>query len=287
MEHSSNLSDKVCLITGPTQGIGRATALHLAKLGPTMVLVVRDEKRGRELADEIRAGGNSRVELIIADLSSQAEVRRVAAEFLSRHDRLHLLINNAGGIFMKRQESVDGLELTLALNHLGYFLLTNLLLDVLKRSAPARIVNVASRAHRRGTIRFEDLQSKQSYGGWPAYSQSKLANILFSSELARRLAETGVTSNCLHPGVVATGFGQNNRGLMGLLWKLFAPLLRTPEKGAATTIFLATSPEVEGVTGKYFADCKVVTPTAEARDLLVGKRLWKVSEQLTGLGKDS
>ncbi|MBP8196390.1 MAG: SDR family oxidoreductase [Deltaproteobacteria bacterium] len=287
MAQSPNLSGKVCLITGATQGIGRITARELAKLGPTMVLVVRDEQRGRELAAELHAAGNPHAEILVADLSSQAEVRRVAAEFLARHDRLDLLINNAGALFMERKESVDGLEMTFALNHLGYFLLTNLLIDVLKKSAPARIVSVASRAHGRGTISFDDLQSKRGYSGWSAYSQSKLANILFSNELARRLAGSGVTSNCLHPGVVATGFGKNNSGLMGFLVKLGAPFLRTPEKGAATTVFLAQSPEVEGVTGEYFADCKSIQPSLEARDQLVAKRLWQVSEQLTGLGKDS
>lgn len=287
MAHSPHLTGKICLITGPTQGIGRAAALAIAKLGPTMVLVVRDEQRGRELADEIRAGGNPNVELLVADLSSQAEVRRVAAEFLARHDQLHLLINNAGALFMDRKESVDGLEMTFALNHLGYFLLTHLLLDVLKKSAPARIVHVASRAHVRGTISFDDLQSKRSYRGWPAYSQSKLANILFSAELSRRLAGSGVTSNCLHPGVVSTGFGRNNRGLMGFLVKLYSPFSRTPEQGAQTTIFLATSPAVEGITGQYFADCKAIEPSLEARDVKVAQRLWLISAQLTGLGKDS
>ena len=287
MAHSPNLSGKTCLITGPTQGIGKAATLAIAKLGANLVLVVRDGQRGRDLADELRAAGNPNVELIIADLSSQAEVRRAAAEFLARHDRLHLLINNAGAIFMDRKESVDGLEMTLALNHLGYFLLTNLLLDVLKKSAPARVVHVASRAHVRGTIRFDDLQSKQSYGGWSAYSQSKLANILFSAELSRRLSGTGVTSNCLHPGVVSTGFGKNNRGLMSFLIKLYSSFARTPEKGAETTIFLATSPAVEGISGQYFSDCKAVEPSPEARDPEVAKRLWQVSAQLTGVGKDS
>lgn len=287
MTQPASLRDNVCLITGPTQGIGRAATLAIAKSGPKLVLVVRDPARGRELAEELRAAGNPNVELLIGDLSSQADVRRVASEFLARHDRLHLLVNNAGAIFMQRQESRDGLEMTFALNHLGYFLLTSLLRDVLVKSAPARIVNVASRAHVRGTIAFDDLQAKRSYSGWSAYSQSKLANILFTRELSRRLQGTGVTCNCLHPGVVSTGFGKNDSGWMRWAVKVAAPFLRTPEQGAATTIFLAQSPAVEGVTGKYFSDCKEIEPSKEARDAEVAKRLWQVSEQLTGLGKDS
>lgn len=281
------LRDKVCLITGQTQGIGLAATQAIAKLGPKLVLVVRDAKRGRELVEELRAQGNPHVELLVGDLSVQADVRRIAAEFLSRHDRLHLLVNNAGAIFMQRQTSRDGLEMTFALNHLGYFLLTNLLRDVLVQSAPARIVNVASRAHVRGTIAFDDLQATRSYSGWSAYSQSKLANILFTRELARRLQGTGVTCNCLHPGVVSTGFGKNDSGWMRWVVRMAAPFLRSPEQGAATTIFLATSPAVEGITGTYFSDCKEREPSKEARDPKVAERLWQVSEQLTGLGKDS
>ncbi len=287
MTQPASLRDKVCLITGPTQGIGRAATLAIAKLSPKLVLVVRDPVRGAELADEIRAAGNPNVELLIGDLSKQADVRRIASEFLARHDRLHLLVNNAGAIFMQRQLSSDGLEMTFALNHLGYFLLTNLLRDVLVKSAPARIVNVASRAHVRGTIAFDDLQAERSFGGWSAYSQSKLANILFTRELSRRLQGTGVTCNCLHPGVVSTGFGKNDSGWMRWAVKIAAPFLRTPEQGAATTVFLATSPAVEGVTGRYFADCKEIEPSREARDAKVAERLWEVSVQLTGLGKDS
>ncbi len=287
MGDSPNLHGKTCLITGPTQGIGRVTALEVAKSGANMVLVARDSQKGQALVDEIKAAGNPNVELSVADLSVQSEVRRVASEFLARHETLHLLINNAGGIFHERRETKDGLEMTFALNHLAYFLLTNLLLDVIKKSAPARIVNVASRAHTRGRIDFADLQKTKSYAGWPTYSQSKLANVLFSHELARRLAGTGVTSNCLHPGVVATGFGRSDRGIWGLVTRLAAPFLLSPEKGAATTIYLALSPEVETVSGKYFADCKVARPAPEALDLMVASRLWQVSENLTGLAKDS
>lgn len=287
MGDSPNLHGKTCLVTGPTQGIGRVTAIDLARRGATLVLIARDEQKGRALVEEITANGNPNVELIVADLSVQAEVRRAASDFLQKHDRLHILVNNAGGIFHERRETKDGLEMTFALNHLAYFLLTNLLLDVMKKSAPARIVSVASRAHTRGQICFEDLQSTKSYRGWSAYSQSKLANVLFSHELARRLAGTSVTSNSLHPGVVATGFGTTDRGMWGFVTRLVAPFLLSPEKGAATSIYLATSPEVEGVTGKYFADCKAVRPAPCALDLMVASRLWQVSEKLTGLAKDS
>lgn len=280
MTQPASLRDKVCLITGPTQGIGRAATLAIAKLSPKLVLVVRDPVRGAELADEIRAAGNPNVELLIGDLSKQADVRRIASEFLARHDRLHLLVNNAGAIFMQRQLSSDGLEMTFALNHLGYFLLTNLLRDVLVKSAPARIVNVASRAHVRGTIAFDDLQAERSFGGWSAYSQSKLANILFTRELARRLAGTGVTANSLHPGVIATGFGADASGLLRLGFRLARPFFLTPEEGARTTVYLATSPEVEGVTGKYFARCKEAKPRPQALDDATARRLWEVSEAL-------
>lgn len=281
MSTTIDLKGKVCLVTGVTQGIGRAAALSIAKLGPKMVLVARDAKRGGEVVDEIKAAGNPNVELMVADLSSQADIRRLAAEFKARYQQLHLLVNNAGAVYTERQLSKDGIELTWALNHLGYFLLTELLLDVIKASAPARIVSVSSAAHKSGHINFDDLQGEKGYKAFGAYSQSKLANVLFTSELARRLEGSGVTANCLHPGVVGTGFGHNATGLLKFLVKLAKPLLKTPEQGAQTTIYLATSAEVAGVTGKYFANCKVASVTAEAKDAAIAKRLWEVSEQQT------
>jgi NAD(P)-dependent dehydrogenase (short-subunit alcohol dehydrogenase family) len=213
----------------------------------------------------------------------QAEVRKLADAFRERYQRLDVLVNNAGAIFMSRQVSRDGLEMTFALNHLGYFLLTNLLLDLLIASAPARVVNVSSGAHLGGKINFADLQLERSYTGFGAYSQSKLANVLFTYELARRLQGTGVTVNALHPGFVATNFGRSNGGLFDPLFRLiqrFGAL--TPEKGAETTVYLAVSPEVEGVTGKYFANCKPAASSALSNDETTARRLWEVSEQLTG-----
>lgn len=277
-----SLQGKTCLITGVTQGIGRVAAREIARLGPNMVLVARDRRRGAEVVEEVKAAGSPQVELIVADLSSQAEVRRAAAEFLARHDRLHILVNNAGAVFGERKLSADGLEMTFALNHLGYFLLTQELLDVLKASAPARIVNVASDAHSRARLDFDDLQCEKSYGqgGFQAYGRSKLANILFTRELAQRLQGTGVTANSLHPGVVATGFGSDGGALLRFgLW-LSRPFFRTPEEGAKTTIHLAISPEVEGVTGKYFANSRETRPRPHALDDAAAKRLWQVSEDL-------
>jgi NAD(P)-dependent dehydrogenase (short-subunit alcohol dehydrogenase family) len=277
-----SLKGKTCLITGVTQGIGRVTAREIGRLGPNMVLIARDKQRGLEVVEEVKAAGNPQVELIVADLSSQAEVRRAAAEFLSRHDRLHLLINNAGALFGERKLTVDGLEMTFALNHLGYFLLTQELLGVLKASAPARIVNVASDAHRSARLDFDDLQCEKGFGpgGFGAYGRSKLANILFTNELAQRLAGTGVTANSLHPGVVATGFGSGGSALVRFGIRLARPFFRTPEDGAKTTIHLAVSPAVEGVTGKYFANSRETRPRPQALDDAAAKRLWQVSEEL-------
>lgn len=277
-----SLKGKTCLITGVTQGIGRVAAREIGRLGPNMVLIARDKQRGAEVVEEVKAAGSPQVELIVADLSSQAEVRRAAAEFLSRHDRLHILVNNAGAMFGERKLSADGLEMTFALNHIGYFLLTQELLGVLKASAPARIVNVASDAHSRARLDFDDLQCEKSYsqGGFLAYGRSKLANILFTNELAQRLAGTGVTANSLHPGVVATGFGSGGGALLRLGLKLARPFFRTAEDGAKTTIHLAISPEVEGVTGKYYANSRETRPRPQALDDAAAKRLWKVSEEL-------
>lgn len=275
------LKGKTCLITGITQGIGRAAALEIAKTGINLVLVARDAARGQEVVDEIKTQtGNHNVELLLGDLSKTADVRRIADEFKAKHPQLHLLVNNAGAVFTSRQTTADGFEMTFGLNHLSYFLLTHLLLDTLKKSAPARIVNVASDAHKGMKLNFDDLQSERGYSAFRVYGQSKLANILFTNELARRLQGTGVTVNALHPGVVATGFGKNNGAFLRFLVKLAGPLLRTPEQGARTTVYLATSPEVEGVTGKYFANSKEARSTQESLDPQNAKRLWEVSEKL-------
>ncbi len=278
---ANDMKGKRVVVTGASRGIGRETALALGRMGADLSLIVRDQGRGNAVADEVRAlGGGGDVDVLIADLSSMADIRRVAAELLAKHDRIDVLVNNAGALLMDRQVTKDGYEATFATNHLGYFLLTKLLLDAVKKSPAGRIVNVASEAHHRGTIDFDDLMSEKSFAGWRAYGASKLANILFTSELARRLEGTGVTTNSLHPGVIASGFALNNKGVVGTLWKLMSPFLMSSENGAKTTLFLATDPSVANVSGRYFSKCKQKTPSREARDVAVAKRLWDVSEEL-------
>lgn len=280
-----DMNDKVVLVTGATDGIGKVTALELARLGAQVVLVGRNPTKGQAVVREIRTqSGNQQVELMTADLSSQAEIQHLADEFKSRYARLDVLVNNAGATFFSRLESVDGIEMTFALNHLNYFLLTHLLLDLLKASAPARIVNVSSGAHRSGRMNFADLEGKQSFGGWRAYSQSKLANVLFTYELARRLEGTGVTANALHPGFVATRFGHNNGALANAGMKVAQSLFAvSPEKGAETNIYLAASPDVEGVSGQYFEKSRAVSSSKASYDEAAARQLWAISEQMTGI----
>ena len=278
---AGDLGGKVCVLTGATRGIGRAAADALARTGMTLALVGRDKTRVEDTVAAVKAAsGNGRVEGLVADLSLRSEVRRLAATVRKQYPRLDVLVNNAGAIFTRREETAEGIEKTLALNHLGYFLLTLELLDLLKASAPSRVVNVASDAHRGMRLNFDDLENRKKYSGLRVYGQSKLMNILFTEELARRLAGTGVTVNALHPGVVATGFGQNTPGLFKALVRLAAPFMVTPEKGAETLVYLATSPEVEGVTGKYFAKSKEVRPSPAARDPEAARKLWEASERL-------
>jgi retinol dehydrogenase-12 len=281
-----NIDGKQVLLTGASRGIGRATALALAKQGANLSLLVRNRELGEKVIEEIRGQGaaaaKSRIDLFVADLSSMKDIRRVAAEVIEKHDRLDVLLNNAGAINMDREVTVDGYERTFATNHLGYFLLTTLLLDVIKKSAPARIINVASEAHRQGKLDFDDLMfEKRSYGGFAAYGTSKLANILFTRELAKKLEGTNVTANSLHPGVIASGFGRNNQGVFGFIMRnLAGPFLGTEESGARTSVYLATSPDVEGKTGLYFKSSHESTPTERARDDAAAARLWTVSEEL-------
>lgn len=279
------LEGKTCLITGATNGIGYVTAVELARMGAELFLTYRDNARADETVAEIRSRtGNEKVHLLHADLGSQKQIRVAAAEFLATGKPLHLLVNNAGLGNTKRMVTEDGIEMVFAVNHLACFLLTLLLLDRIKQSAPARIVNVASEAHRFGTINFDDLGGERRYRTFGAYGQSKLANILFSYELARRLAATGVTVNCLHPGGIASGLWTNNGPLAQFMMRVGRLFLKTPEQGAQTTIYLASSPEVEGVTGKYYANCKEKTSNKESYDQNVARRLWHVSEQMTGIG---
>lgn len=277
-----DMQGKVCLVTGSNSGIGKVTARELARMGATVVMVCRDSTRGEAARKEIQeATGNQQVDLLIADLSSLADVRRVAAEFKQRYKYLHVLIHNAGGANHRRKVTPDGYEATLATNYLAPVLLTELLLDVLRASTPARIVNVSSMAHTRGKIDFADLQGEQRYTTWKAYGQAKLALILYTYELAQRLEGSGVTVNALHPGVIASNFDQGLSPFMRWGWKLITPVLSTVEQGARTTLYLATSPEVEGVSGKYFSNRKAVKSSPRSYDVAVRQRLWQITEELT------
>jgi NAD(P)-dependent dehydrogenase (short-subunit alcohol dehydrogenase family) len=278
------MKGKTCIVTGASSGIGKVVARSLATLGASVIAVCRDQGRGEATVAEIKAASaNEDVSLMLCDLTSQASIRAFAERFLSEHDELHVLVNNAGLIIGKRELTVDGIEHTFALNHLGYFMVTNLLLDVLKKSAPARIVSVASEAEKVGKIDFDNLQGERSYSGLRAYGTSKLANIVFTYELARRLSGTGVTANAVHPGPVATNFGQTGGAFMSFVTRIGARLMLTPEQGAETAIYLASSPEVEGVTGKYFTKKKEIRSIKQSYDPEVQQRLWEVSARLTGL----
>ena len=285
MVNSANLMHgKICVVTGATSGIGLITAQALARQGATLIVVARNPERGAATVSRIQQEtGNSAVELMVADLSAQAQVRQLANEIQQRFARLHVLVNNAGALFARRQLSADGLEMTFALNHLAYFLLTNLLLDPLKAADSARIVNVSSEAHRRARLDFSDLQGQHRYTGWRAYSRSKLANVLFTYELARRLAGTGIVTNALHPGFVATNFGRNNRSVTAVLFRILQLAAISPEEGAQTIIYLASSPAVKGVTGEYFVKQQAVRSSQVSYDSAAAERLWQVSAELTRL----
>ncbi len=277
-----SMEGKTVVITGATSGIGEVAAIRLAEGGARIVFTARDKARANDTMAALRkANPNADHALHMADLSQLAEMKRVGAE-LTREPQIDVLINNAGALFNKRLETVDGLEMTFALNHMAYFVLTNLLLGRLNDGA--RIVTVASNAHRGARLDFDDLQSRRSYVGFPVYSKSKLCNILFNRELARRLSGTGITANALHPGFVATRFGNDSGGIMGRVLKVAKPVgAISPEEGAQTIIYLACSPDVAGVSGQYFYQCKPATPTAEARNDDDAKRLWDMSQQIAGL----
>ena len=285
--HGGAMGNRVCLITGATSGIGKATAMGLANMGASVVMVGRDQGRGEAaLAETRQKSPNASVDLMLADLSSQEQIHRLADEFKEAYPRLDVLINNAGVIRSKRTTTADGIEMTFAVNHLACFLVTNLLLDLLEASAPSRIINVASGEERNGTIDFDDLQGEKEYKTAKAYGQSKLANVLFTYELARRLEGTGVSANCLHPGAgVRTNLGSGVSGVFGFTVRALTPLMKSPEKGAATSVYLASSAEVEGLSGGYFVKKTEARSSDASHDERLARRLWEVSAELTNLPK--
>ncbi len=284
----TDMVGKTVVVTGGNSGIGLETAVALGQMGARVLITARNASRGEAAVAQIaqRIGAVGSVELVIFDLADLASVRAGAAEILDRCPELHVLVNNAGLVLTERSESVDGYESTFATNHLGPFLLSTLLLDRLVASAPSRIVNVASTAHSaaRHGMPFDDLQSKNGYRSMRVYGQSKLANILFTNELARRLSGTGVTANSLHPGTVATGYGADGdtKGFLAFGIKIAKPFFLSAQKGARTSVYLASSPEVEGVSGRYFVKCKARRPRPQALDAEAARRLWDVSEELVG-----
>ena len=280
----ADLTGKTALVTGANQGIGKVSALELARMGAAVTMVCRSEDKGRAAREEIVAQVKGAVvELIVGDVSSLASQREIAQRFLAGHDRLDILLNNAGVLATSRRESADGFEHTFATNHLGYFYLTHLLRPTLEKTPGARVVSVSSEAHRRGKIDFDDLQGRKRWSAIGAYAASKLANVLFTRELARQLAGTGVTANCLHPGVIGSGFASTDGGFAALLARLARPFLATTEDGAKTQIYLCSSPDVAKVSGKYFDKCRERQPSRAAQDDAVARDLWTVSAELCGL----
>jgi len=279
------LAGKEIVVTGATDGIGKVTARELAKMGASVTLVGRNAAKGEAVAAELRkVAGHDRVGFVAGDLESQKGVKGAAAAIKARVKRLDVLLNNAGAFFQKRDLTEDRIERTFALNHLGYFLFTYELMDLLKASGPSRVVNVASAAHQGAKLDVTDLQNEKRYSGWAAYGQSKLANIYFTYELARRLEGTGVTANCLHPGFVASRFGDNNGGLIRMLIGFAKSTFAISEDdGAKTSVFLASSPEVQGVSGKYFDKCAAIQSSSVSYDADVARELWRQSERLTGV----
>lgn len=280
-----DIGGKTVLVTGATNGIGFEASIELARRGARVVMVGRDARRTETARAAVLDRGGAQVEALLCDFSSQAAIRALAESFRARHDRLHVLVNNAGGVNKARRLTADGIEATFAVNHLGYFLLTNLLLDLLVQSAPARVVTVSSIGHRQGTLDFDDLGYEKGYGIMRAYTRSKLANVLFANELARRLAGTGVTSNSLHPGAVATGIWAGAPWwAKPIVQILFRPFFISAQRGAATIVQLACDPALEGVSGRYFEEGVEMEPAPLARDEALARRLWDASAALTGIG---
>ncbi len=282
-----SMGGKTCVVTGANSGIGKEVSRGLAADGAQVLMIARDPVRGEAARAEVAAAtSNEAVELLICDLSSQRQVRDLAATILDSCDRIDVLINNAGLTLGRRTLTEDGIETTFAVNHLAPFLLTNLLRERLESSAPSRVVTVASDAHRGAEIDFDDPGGARGYSGWRAYAQSKLANVLFTRELAKRLRGTGVTATALHPGVVRTGFGRRGPALIRFGTRIVRMFLLSPEKGADTAIWLATSPAVEGASGGYFEKRRLVNPSRAARDPDTAVRLWELSERMVGLTPD-
>ena len=275
------MNGKVCLVTGATDGIGKVSARVLAELGAKVIIVGRNPEKSAIVLAELRSiSGNENIDLLMADLAVMQEVRDLAEQVISRYDRLDVLLNNAGGYFTKHKITSDGLEMTFALNHMSYFLLTNKLMELLKYSAPARIVNVSSNAHYGVDMEFENLNGEQEYKAWKAYQKSKLANVLFTYELLKKVPGN-ITVNCLHPGFVATNFGHNNGGFFGPVLKIAQRISAIdPEEGAKTSIFLCSAPEVKEASGKYFYKCQLKTSSRESRNMDTGKRLWQISSDI-------
>jgi len=279
-----NLSGKTCLITGATSGIGLEAAVDIARAGAQVVITARDEAKGRKVVEEIKQrSGAAKIDLLLCDFTSQESTRHLAAEFLAKYPALHILINNAGTVYATRELTKEGIEKTFAVNHLGYFLLTNLLLERIVASAPARIVNVASAGHHQGTMNFDDLNFDHDYAIMKGYARSKLGNVLFTNELARRLAGKHVIVNSLHPGAVSTNIWSHAQWWLQPVLAIMKLFFVTPHEGSETITYLATSPEVEGVSGQYFVKCKQARTSRLSRDEAVAKKLWDVSAKLTGL----
>ena len=281
-----DLNNKLCVITGANSGIGFETALELSKQGAFIVMVCRNEDKAEAAKEQIKnehpAAG---IDIVLCDFSSQAEIRNAASQINRSYEKIDILINNHGFTSSRYNETVDGLEEVFAVNHIGYFLFTNLLLENLKAAGKSRIINVASNAHRNGEFDPGNLQLKKNYQPWKAYGNSKLFNILFTMELADRLKGTYVTANCLHPGVIASNFGKTGEWWVRLFFGLGKPFLKSNREGAETTIYLATSDEVEGVNGAYFKESKVATPRKLARNKAAAEKLWGISEELCGLAE--
>lgn len=280
------MQGRVCLVTGATSGIGLYTAAGLARAGATVVMVGRDGVKGgqaRTQVEELAGAGAGPVHLLLADLASMNSIRKLAADVEAQFGALHVLVNNAGAMNQRRTLTKDGYETTFGVNHLGYFLLTQLLLPLLERSGPARIVNVASDAHKGGNLDFADLQLERGWSAWKSYANSKLMNVMFTYALARRLEGKKVTANCLHPGVIASGFGKNDPGVFKFLVSLAQPFMLSSEQGARTSIFLASAPEVEGHSGGYYAKAKLARSSGRSLDQTAQERLWTESTKLCGL----